>query len=254
MATYDLDLDSKKAGRRGRSVGCAVAGWAVFVVLLGVVGFFGYRVWFFYGKIRRGEVVELPQFRNSFTASGTSAVTAAAKLDREAVEMGDQPAEGPAQGVAKLTVVQFADFQCPYSKEEATVVRRLMRKYGDRVRFVYRDYPLSTIHPDAMQASLAAECAREQGRFWAYHDKLYLNAPALGFQDLITYSEEIGLDGRQFEKCLVDERYRDKVEEDRALAERLGLRGTPTFFFNGQRVEGAIPEDVFESLIQKMVK
>lgn len=253
MATYDLDLESRRKDGK-RSFGCAIAGWAIFVILLGVVGFFGYRVWFYYGKIRRGEFVELPQFRSSFTSAGNAAVGGAANQDRETVESGDHPAEGPSAEEAKLTIVQFADFQCPFSKEEATVVRTLMRKYGDRVRFVYRDYPLTTVHPDATQASLAAECAREQGKFWAYHDKLYLNAPSLGFQDLVRYAEEIGLEARQFERCLVDERYREKVEEDRALAERLGLRGTPTFFFNGQRVEGAIPADIFENLIQKMVK
>jgi protein-disulfide isomerase len=253
MATYDLDLESKRPSAK-RGLGCAIAGWAMFAVLLGVVGFFGYRVWFYYGQIRRGELVELPQFRSNFTSSGASAAVGSANPDRQVVEAGDHPAEGPAADVAKLTIVQFADFQCPFSKEEATVVRTLMRKYGDRVRFVYRDYPLVSIHPDATQASLAAECAREQGKFWAYHDKLYLNSPSLGFQDLVRYAEEIGVDTRQFERCLVDERYRDKVEEDRALAERLGLRGTPTFFFNGQRVEGAVPEDVFENLIEKMVK
>lgn len=253
MATYDLDLETKRTGAK-RGVGCAIAGWAVFAVLFCIVGFFGYRVWVYYGQIRRGELVELPQFRNSFTASGSASVPGSANPDRQTVEAGDHPAEGPGAETAKLTIVQFADFQCPFSKEEATVVRTLMRKYGDRVRFVYRDYPLTTIHPDATQASLAAECAREQGKFWAYHDKLYVNSPSLGFQDLVRYAEEVGLESRQFERCLVDERYREKVEEDRAFAERLGLRGTPTFFFNGQRVEGAIPADTFENIIEKMVK
>lgn len=254
MPTYDLDVEPRRKRSKASRIGCAVVGWTAFAAAFAVIAFFGYRVWFYYGKISRGELVELPQFRERLTFTGQAQGGTGQAAGRAELESGDHPAEGADPSAAVLTVVQFADFQCPFSKEEATVVRTLMRKYGDRVRFVYRDYPLDTLHPDATQAALAAECAREQGRFWAYHDKLFVNSPVLGFQDLIRYSEEAGLDVRQFERCLVDERYREKVEEDRALAERLGLRGTPSFFFNGQRVEGAIPAQVFEDLIEKMLK
>ena len=255
MPTYDLDVEPRRQRSKASRIGCAVVGWAAFAAAFAVIAFFGYRVWFYYGKISRGELVELPQFRDRFTAAGQARTGATpSSAGRAEIEAGDNPADGADAATAKLTVVQFADFQCPFSKEEATIVRTLMLKYGDRVRFVYRDYPLDTLHPDATQSALAAECAREQGKFWAYHDKLFVNSPVLGFQDLNRYAEEAGLDTRQFEKCLVDERYREKVEEDRALAERLGLRGTPSFFFNGQRVEGAIPAQVFEDLIEKMLK
>jgi len=253
MTTYDLDIDKPSGGRK-RSVGCAIGGWAVFAILFFLILFFGYRVSTYYGKIRRGELIDLPQFGTRFTAAVGPATISPSIVDRTEVEAADEPAEGPPAQEAKLTIVEFADFQCPFSKDEATVYRTLMRKYGDRVRFVYRDYPLETIHPDAVQAAIAAECAREQGKFWAYHDKLYGNSPALAFPDLTAYAEEAGLDTVQFEKCLVDERYKDKVATDTALAARLGLRGTPTFFFNGQRIEGAIPADVFESLIEKLLK
>lgn len=254
MTGYDLDLEKTPRGGRRRNVGCAVIGWAVFAVVFGLIVFFGYRVAIYYGKIRRGELIDLPQFRDKLTVAGGNRRISFTTVDRVDVESGDHPAEGAEPEDAKLTIVQFADFQCPYSKEEATVFRKLMRKYGDRVRFIYRDFPLDTIHPDATQAALAAECAREQGKFWAYHDKLYVNAPGLSFAELLRYSEEVGLDTRQFETCLVDERYRNKVSEDRAAAERLGLQGTPTFFLNGQRVEGAIPAHIFEGLIEKLLK
>lgn len=253
MTTYDLDIDKTSRGGK-RSVGCAIGGWAVFAVMFCLILFFGYRVSLYYGKIRRGELIDLPQFGNRFTTAVGPATISPTVVDRSEVEAADEPSEGPSAQDAKLTIVEFADFECPFSKDEATVYRTLMKKYEDRVRFVYRDYPLESIHPDATQAAVAAECAREQGKFWAYHDKLFVNSPALAFPDLTSYAEQAGLDTVQFEKCLVDERYKDKVATDTALAGRLGLRGTPTFFFNGQRVEGAIPADVFESLIEKLLK
>lgn len=253
MPTYDLDIEPARRGAKAGRIGCAVAGWVTFAVLFAGAAFFGYRVWTYYGRISRGEIVDLPQFRSRLSAVASASSSPAVAASRAEVESGDHPAEGPASDAAEVTVVQFADFQCPFSKEEATVVRTLMRKYGDRVRFIYRDYPIDALHPDATQAAMAAECAREQGRFWAYHDKLFANSPALGFQDLSRYAEEVGLDKTQFERCLAEDRYRAKVEEDRALAERLRLPGTPTFFLNGQRVDGAIPADAFEQLLERLL-
>lgn len=255
MTTYDLDLDRAPAGSgRKPNVGCAIVGWALFVIAFAMIVYLGYRVSIYYGKIRRGEIIDLPQFTASLTSVSGTGSAGPSVVGNADVDSADAPSQGPAAKDAKLTIVQFADFQCPFSKDEATVFRTLMAKYGDRVRFVYRDYPLDEIHPDATQAALAAECAGEQGKFWNFHDKLFLNSPALSFADLTRYAEETGLDSVQFEKCLVDQRYKSQVDADRAAAMRLGLRGTPTFFFNGQRVEGAIPAQVFEELIKKLLK
>lgn len=255
MTTYDLDLDRSPAkGGKKRSLGCAIVGWALFVILFVLIVYLGYRVSVYYGKIRRGELIDLPQFTTRLTSVSGAGAGGPSVVGNADVDSPDAPSQGPSEKDAKLTIVQFADFQCPFSKDEATTFRTLMAKYGDRVRFVYRDYPLDDIHPDATQAALAAECAAEQGKFWNFHDKLFLNAPALSFADLTRYAEETGLDSKQFEKCLVDERYKGKVDADRAAAVRLGIRGTPTFFFNGQRVEGAIPADIFEELIKKLLK
>ncbi|MEY4744104.1 MAG: hypothetical protein RL272_49 [Candidatus Parcubacteria bacterium] len=255
MTTYDLDLERTPAKRgRKRSPGCAIVGWGLFALLFAIIVYFGYRVSVYYGKIRRGEIIDLPQFTARFTSVTGRGASGPWTVGNADVDSADAPSAGPAAKDAKLTIVQFADFQCPYSKEEATVFRTLMAKYGDRVRFVFRDYPLDAIHPDAMQAALASECAGEQGKFWNFHDKLFLNSPALTFADLTRYAEETGLDTKQFEKCLVDERYKSRVDADRAAAEGLGLTGTPSFFLNGQRIEGAIPEPVFDGLIQKLLK
>lgn len=225
------------------------------VLVFTVVGIFAYRVWYFASKIRSGETVPLPQYQNEFTASLGRPALSSAIVERTLVETSGNPELGAdAASAPKLTIVEFADFGCPYSAREHVAVRRLMAKYGDRVRFIYRDYPIASLHPDAYQASLAAECAREQDRFWPYHDKLYANATALGYEQLLRYADEVGLDARRFTSCLAEQRYKEEVERDMAAAEAFGVRGTPTFFLNGQRIEGAIPEDAFTALIDRILR
>lgn len=187
-----------------RKVGCAVFGWVVFLVLLAGIGLFGYRTWSYYGKIRSGDLIDLPQFGGKLTRTGTGSGSSQNLVERSVVEDKDSPQLGPDDAV--LTIVEFADFECPYSKEVSSAARRVMAKHADKVKLIYRDYPIALLHPNAFQAAMAAECAREQGKFWPYHDKLYANSPSLGYADLLRYGGEIGLDQKQFEKCLVDSR------------------------------------------------
>jgi protein-disulfide isomerase len=242
--------DQEQGSGGGRAA--TAAGWIAFLLLLALVGYFGYRVWTYYELIRSGKIVELPQFSASLTRVGDAGGSGSIVVDRSVLESGDNPSLGAEE--AGLTVVQFADFECPYSREVSNAVRRVMARYGDRVRLIYRDFPLAAIHVNAFQAAVAAECAREQGKFWPYHDKLYLNSPALGYDSLLRYGQEIGLEPRQFERCLAENRYRSKVDADIASAKLIGLQGTPTFFFNGQKVEGAIPEDIFERIVADMLQ
>lgn len=237
-----------------RSVGCAIFGWVAIVALAVFLGWFGYRVWFYYGKLQSGEIVDLPQYTERFTSERrvTPGAMSTLPITIEEVTGKGRPSMGPE--TAPLTVTIFADFECPFSKDAYTGYRALMAQYGDRVRFIYREYPLESVHPNSVQAALAAECANEQGRFWAYHDKLFLNAPSFGFEDLVRYGDEAGLDGRKFELCLAEGRYRDIIDTDSQAAIALGVRGTPTYFFNGRVVEGAVPQDALEALIKKFIK
>jgi protein-disulfide isomerase len=256
MPTYDLDLDKPlRVQKKGSGWGCSIGGWFVFALVAALTIFVGYRTWGYYTKIKSGQIVDLPQFRERLTSignkSGATPITSAARTE---VELATAPAQGPEQPDARLVVVEFADFQCPYSKDEALVVRTLMQKYGDKVRFEFRDYPIEELHPDAIQAAVAARCAQEQGKFWEYHDKLFVNSPSLTKQMLLQFATEIGLDSEQFSRCLSSQRYRPAVESDMTKAQSLGIQGTPTFYLNGSRVDGAIPMDVFENLIQKITQ
>lgn len=154
-------------------------------------------------------------------------------LDRVPDERGHEI--GP-QG-ALVTIVEFADYQCPYSIAAAEPVKELLSKYPDSVRLIYRHFPLEW-HSDAFQAVEAAECAGEQGRFWEMHEMLSANQKALGFDFLQDYAKKIGLDQNQFMDCLESERTAALVKQDMGDGMKYGVNGTPTFFVNQRMVVG----------------
>jgi protein-disulfide isomerase len=250
---YYVREERREEGSKIVRVGCSVLGWAAFFLVLVGILVLGYRIYYYSDKLRRGQIVDVPSFTPKLSQAGTSPTISSVYVEPSVLESGDQPTLGNDQD-PKLTIVEFGDFQCPYSQEAANIVRSLMTRFAGKVRFIYRDYPIESIHPAAMQASLAAECAREQGKFWPYHDKLYANQQALSLADLSRYGEQVGLDTAKFQSCMIGNRYKAVVEADLETAVTLGLRGTPIFFFNGQKVEGVIPENIFELLINKMIQ
>ena len=155
---------------------------------------------------------------------------------------------------AKVQIIEFGDFQCPYSAEAFSIIRRLTVDYGDRINFVYRHFPLDSIHDRARATAEASECAREQGKFWPYHDRLFQYQNAFSDSDLRAHADAIGLDAGKFDLCLKDGRYKSVVERDVADARALDVIGTPTWYVNGQRVEGVIAEDNFRKAIDAMLR
>jgi protein-disulfide isomerase len=160
-----------------------------------------------------------------------------------------RPARGPAD--APVTIVEFSDFQCPYcARFTQQTLPALEAKYGDVVRFVARHFPVDQLHPLARQAAEAAECANEQGAFWAYRRLLYERQRGLDAAGLKAIAVEANLDGDAFEECLDSGRTADIVDRDLQDGLRAGVRGTPTSFVNGRPVIGAVPPEVFESFIE----
>ena len=151
------------------------------------------------------------------------------------IPVGDDPAWG--SPAAPVTIVEFADFECPACKDSLPVLRQLRDLYKDQVRLVYRDFPLSG-HPQARPAAEAAHCAHEQGKFWAYHDALFAQAPDLKPSDYMVLAERLGLNPAEFTACLAGTRPKAAVVRDLAEAQGLGLSGTPTFFINGRYLAG----------------
>jgi protein-disulfide isomerase len=142
-------------------------------------------------------------------------------------------AEGPAD--ARVTLVEYGDYECPYCGRAYPIVKAIQRHFGRRLRFVFRNFPLSEAHPHAAHAAEAAEAAGAQGRFWEMHDALYEHQQALDDQHLVEYAGALGLDESQVEHELATHSHRARVREDFMSGLRSGVNGTPTFFINGLR-------------------
>jgi protein-disulfide isomerase len=136
---------------------------------------------------------------------------------------------------ARVTLVEYLDYECPYCARANGVVSEILRAAGDVVRYVVRHFPLSQIHPHALVAAQAAEAAAEQGRFWPMHATLFQNQDALELEALVVYAEALGLDTARFADDVVDGVYLPKVRDDFRSGIRSGVNGTPTFFVNGIR-------------------
>lgn len=226
-----------------------VATVVTFVVLAFFIFFVG-RVYYFTNRIKSGDLdLSTYNFVSSFTRDLALASTPIADGEFEVVST-DDPSLGEVK--APLTIVEFADFQCPYSQEASFVMRELAAKYPDEIFYVYRDFPLTDIHPLAELAALSGECAAEQDKFWEYHDKLYQNQSSLTTDSFVTFARELNLNVDQFESCLSKERYADEVQEDLEAGVAAGVRGTPTFFINGNRIEGSIPAEVMEAIVKSV--
>ena len=170
---------------------------------------------------------------------------------RREVDITDDPFLGEED--AKVVVVEFSDFQCPFCKRfRDQTFDQIKSKYIDtfKVKFVYKDFPLS-IHPDAENAALAAECADEQGKFWEYHDIIFENQGALDINSLKQHAVTLGLNEEQFNECLDSKKYLDEVNEDLNEGSSNGITGTPGFFINGRLLSGAQPFSEFETIIEQ---
>jgi protein-disulfide isomerase len=152
---------------------------------------------------------------------------------------------------APITIVEFSDYQCPYCRRwHQQVYQPLLNAYPGKIRFVYRNLPLTSIHPDAMSAAEAAMCAGDQGSYWQYHEKLF-GSESLGTNVYLQYAQELGLDTTAFEACITDGRFRSAIQSDSDFAVNLGVQSTPTFFINGLAIVGAQPLNVFKQVIDK---
>jgi len=169
---------------------------------------------------------------------------------RKAVGPDDDPSKGDEN--APVTIIEFSDYQCPFcSRFYSQTLPQIQKKYIDtgKVRFVYRDFPLS-IHPQAVPAAIAANCAGEQGKYWEYHNKIFDNQRSLSESNYLQWAEDLGLDKNAFATCLKDPKQKAEVQKDFADGSAAGVSGTPAFFINGRLVSGAQPFSVFEQAIE----
>ena len=159
----------------------------------------------------------------------------------------DDHAQGPIH--ATVTLVQYGDYECPYTRMSRHSVHQLQRQYPETLRFVFRHFPLAEIHPHARAAAMAAEAAGAQADFWTMHEYLFEHQKALAESDLRTYALELRLDADRFERDRRSSQVIERVERDLASGEASGVQGTPTFFVNGTRHDGAYDLESLRSAV-----
>jgi protein-disulfide isomerase len=144
--------------------------------------------------------------------------------------------QGP--GDAAVTLLEYGDYECPFCGAAYPILKEVQSRMGDRLRFVFRNFPITTSHPHAERAAEAAEAAASQGKFWEMHDLLYENQKRLDDTDLHGYAQQLGLDVGAFDQDLAGHALAERVREDFMSGVRSGVNGTPTFYINGLRHDG----------------
>jgi len=167
------------------------------------------------------------------------------------VDVGDAHTKGPA--TAKVTIVEWSDFQCPFCSRVVPTMKELEQAYGDDIRIAFKHNALP-MHNRAKAAAIAAEAAGKQGKFWEMHDLLFANAKELTDENFAKWAGEIGIDVETFKKDLADPELAKKVDANQQQGTKLGARGTPAFFVNGRYLSGAQPADAFKKIIDEEMK
>jgi len=225
--------------------------WGIFVIFLSIIGLLIILIFILqladYTKQINLGSISTENF--SKTSPGTNSSSAPIKHN-ELATLTDPYIGNPE---ARVVIIEFGDFECPFCLRAFPIVREIQAEFSDQVLFIWLDLPLRDIHPNAQKAAEAGECAHEQGKFWEYHDKLFINQDFLAVSDLKNYAQQIGLKSEQFNSCLDSGKYTQEVDEDLQVALEAGAEGTPTFFINGQLVTGIIPRDTFREVIEQLL-
>jgi protein-disulfide isomerase len=158
-------------------------------------------------------------------------------------------AQGPAD--AAVTLVEYGDYECPFCGAAYPIIKELQGRTGEMLRFVFRNFPITTSHPHAERAAEAAEAAAAQGRFWEMHDLLYENQARLGDEHLRAYAEQLGLDVEPFDRELAEHVHVERIREDFMSGVRSGVNGTPTFYVNGVRHDDSYDVDTLLAAVER---
>ncbi len=207
-----------------------------------------------------GFILSFSAYRNAVEGDSTKKVVANSNVNTNTAAAATAPTEPVDVQVAKddwirgnknakVTLVEFSDFQCPYCGQFNPTVEQVRKDYPDTVRIVFKHYPLTSIHPMAQKAAEAAECAGDQNKFWEMHDKLFANQTSLSLANYKVWAKDLGLNQSKFDTCLDKNEKAAKVAADQSYGDSIGVSGTPTSFVNGYSVQGAQSYDVVKAKI-----
>jgi protein-disulfide isomerase len=197
--------------------------------------------------------VRIQQARQDYSARLLEQAKVSILLSPPRTEVSFDPARVRGNPKAKVMIVEFSDFQCPYCQAVEATLKSVLAKHQDQVALAFRDFPLKQIHPFALGAAEASRCAGEQGKYWEYHDLLFGDQNHLDHNGLVEKAKNLKLDEKQFDSCITSEKYKAQIEQDAQDGGRVGVSGTPGFFINGIFLNGALPEATFEKTIQEQL-
>lgn len=208
----------------------------IFLIILTAFGFYIYRI----VKSINSNGLSVPKTSINYAAAN--------KQTREKFEGVDNYWIGAAN--PKITIVEFGDFACHHTKKSFPKIREIGTKYKNNVKIIFRDMPLQE---NSLDLSMAGRCAGEQGLFWLMYDKLFQNQGISGADKLIEMANQIGADTARFADCLKNQKYIKQIQENFSGGEDLGVKGTPTWFVNGVKIEGDVPLSVWKEIIGKLL-
>lgn len=212
-----------------------------FLVLL------GYYLW----NLKFGDSKQITEkFNTHFSFSTDVPLEARPKIEEDTnlFVRSFNPTLGDAN--APITIIAFIDFECPFSQESYPIFQQVAEKYGPALNIVFKQFPLASIHPNAVQASIASTCAQDQGKFWEYYDLLFTNKK-LDSESLVNYAKELNLNIPNFQTCVETQKNRVNIEQDLKDGVDLGVRGTPTYIVNQTKLEGSVSLASWDSIIIK---
>lgn len=249
---------SQKAPSRLRAFLLKPRSWAKFFATLALCGFlafllaFSWKVFSYYRGIQKGT---LDPSTLSFAASTVSAAqlenVANTAPGSGALATDDDPSFGSPN--APVTIVAFADFGCPHSEEESFILQAMAQSFSDKIRIIYRDFPLPELHPGADIAAQAAGCAAEQDKYAPMYLQLYEHQEEFTQENVEELAIAAGLNRAKYRQCMQSDYYVNEVNQDLADGIAAGVKGTPTLFINGVKVEGAIPYGLLSQVVTAMV-
>lgn len=228
----------------------------LFVLLLIGLAFGGLIAYYTY-TLKYGSKKQKQQLAQRFGETKTSQTqgknqTLQTKIKRQKVNQIIRN-DDPKFGEGDLTIVAFMDFECPFCQKQYSTLRKVMDKYKPEINLVFKHFPLKSIHPNAMKASIAATCAQEQDKFWSYFDRLY-QQQEFNQQAYLSYATSLGLDQQKFQQCLNQERYKQRIQQDLKDGIQLKVRGTPTFIIDNKKKSGVLSKKQWNDLILEQIQ
>jgi len=234
--------------------------WGVFGVSFGIIAlifliYFGVLFFKYWSAIKSGQGDFLfDQIYGGFSSASVNQQDA--DIRREDIETADDPFLGNPN--AEIVIVEFVDFKCPNCRAAAPIMKKVLQKYGNKVKLIIRDFPVESTHPGASQIAEIANCSLEQGLYWIAHDWFYDNQDrilnSLSFNEIKQVSEEIGLNYEKLSICMRQPLVKSEINRDFADGYKAGVGGTPTFFVNGKKAQGVVPFEVWINFLENYQK